>query len=82
MIAGTPGAADTETLRAVCLHACPVDLMRIEVPAAGPDPATESLFPPTSNKVAVRERATAWVCDADRCRPPVQDPAELAALLH
>ncbi|MFN2370236.1 MAG: thioredoxin domain-containing protein [Candidatus Krumholzibacteriia bacterium] len=82
VIAGTPGAPDTEALRTACLGLPAPGAVLATVPAAGPDAALAALAPALAGKTALDGKATAYVCEFGACRAPVTDPDELREQLQ
>ena len=82
VVAGEPGAEDTEALRRAVLRPLQPGAVLATVPAAGPDDALRKLAPALAGKTAAGDRAAAWVCEFGSCREPVTDPQELRARLR
>ncbi len=75
VIAGAPGAADTEALRTAFLRPLTPGAVLAVVPAAGPDAQLLALAPALAGKTAVGGRATAYVCEFGTCQAPTADAA-------
>lgn len=82
VIAGDPGAGDTEALIAVVYSRYLPDATVLFSPASGPGTgALADLAPFTRGLVMQVGKATAYPCTGNTCSMPVTDPAELAAWL-
>ncbi len=79
VVAGRPGAPDTEALRRAFLAALPHDAVLTILPAAGA--AAWSPAPPALREKSTDGPATAWICELGSCLAPVTDPAELLSRL-
>lgn len=81
VIAGGPGAADTQamltTVRTAFLPHAVVVLNPV-----GKEDEVKGLFPFTEGKTAKEGKATAYVCQNYACQNPVTDPVELEKLLE
>ena len=73
VIAGEPGAPDTEALRTAFLRPLTPGAVLAVVPAAGPDAELLALAPALAGKTAVGGQATAYVCEFGTCQAPTSD---------
>jgi len=81
VIAGEPGAADTEALRQEVLRSLRPGCVLTCVPPGGADAGLLALAPVVAGKAAPGGPATAWVCEHGSCQAPVRAPADLRDLL-
>ena len=81
IIAGEPGAADTQALHRVIETMRPSWVVTARVPADGPDARLKTLVPATEGKVARKGKAQAYVCVRGACNKPTGDPNELRVQL-
>jgi hypothetical protein len=82
VIAGNPGAHDTEAMIAAVHSRYLPDATVLFSPASGMGAAAlANLAPFTRGQVMQEDKATAYPCTGNACSKPVTDPAELAAWL-
>jgi uncharacterized protein YyaL (SSP411 family) len=79
VIAGAPGAAETEILRQAFLRRLPPGAVLTTLPAGGAAPELLASAPALAGKRAPEGRAIAWVCEFGVCRAPTADPTDLVA---
>jgi hypothetical protein len=77
VLIGEPGRSDLVALRRTALAAPVPDAVVLSIPPAAALPGDHPAF----GKGQVDGRATAYVCPGQTCRPPVVEPADLAASL-
>jgi len=82
VIAGEPGADDTEALLEVVRESAPPHAAVLLVPPGADGDRVRSLAPFSADHAPVDGRAAAYVCRDFACRQPVTEPAGLAELLN
>ncbi|MEX1309551.1 MAG: thioredoxin domain-containing protein [Candidatus Sulfomarinibacteraceae bacterium] len=82
VIAGVPGAADTEALLAELRAFYLPQAVTLLVPPGPDGDAIRKLAPFTDNHAPIDGKAAAYVCRDYACKMPVTDPAELRRLLE
>ena len=90
VVAGDPGAADTQALLAVLREVYLPNRVVLLLPEASPESsggglsrhAMDRLAPFTRAMAMIDGRATAYVCSGQSCQSPIQEPEALKRLLE